>query len=407
MDILKHILLFVTNNIQQLRRKWLSLPLLFIFPILLVGLICIVIVSFIMPEDGEAIQVGLVDLDKSKETELVTQLIEESSQFGSFMSIHSMDEDKAQGEIGNNRLSAYLVFPENFTNDLYQGNSVIIPIVGNPKQRLESMTIREIIDSISLHIRASQANILAINHYAKEMGMNDEERNDLVFEQFKEFVFYTLGSNQVIRDVELTNLSTASPVHYFGIGAWLLLITIWLLTFYHLLYQENSKRLKQRMKLYGVTNLSEMIARMSVSLIMSMIFSLIVFLVLNHFLTFDLVRVDVLRISGLIFLYSLLFLICLAICETIIRRQKLRLLVHAVFTVVVLIISGAIIPTIYLPIGLQELLAYSFSYESFYWLTEILLNNRLYADFLPLLLMTLAGFFVFIGISLWKERVDR
>src|SRR5699024_6452666 len=98
-------------------------------------------------------------------------------------------------------------------------------------------------------------------------------------------------------------------------------------------------------------------------------------------------------------LYSILILVTLAIIETVISKRKLCLLGQSVWIGVLLVLSGAFIPTLYFPLKLQAFLPYIFSGESFHWLQEIMLNGRFYADYIPLLLMNGAGFCVLIGLS--------
>lgn len=405
MHYMRHIQLFIKNHLMQLRRKWSSLPLLFMFPVIIVGLAAAIIITYFIPSENETVQVGLVNLDENEQTELIVQLIEHSSQLGSFIEIHSMTENEAKIAIENNEISAYITFPDNFTSHLMQGQSVEIPVTGNAKQHAESLMVNELIESVSRHIRASQANILAINSYAREFNMDDEERNDFVFEQFKEFLFYTVGRDRVLMEREITNLATSSPIQYFTVGSWFILVSIWLLTIYILFTKENPTRLKNRMRLYGVLEIQQTIAKMFITIIVTASFAGLSFIALETILVETVILEDYIRITLLTLLYSGIFVQCLAIIESLTQSHKLRLLVQSVFTFVSIIISGAIIPVIYYPLWIQNLLPYLFSYEALSWIQDILLNNRLYADYIPLLLMNAAAAFILTSISIWKERV--
>lgn len=407
MHFIKHLLLFTKNNFMQLQRKWLSLPLLFIFPIVIVGLIVTIIVSFFTTEENDPIQVGLVDLDQSSETQLVVDLIDEASQLGTFIHIGKMTEEKAISSIKDDQLSAYIIFPENFTANLYKGNAVALPIVGNPKKSTESYLIKELIESVTRHIRSAQANILTINSFANEMTMDQETQNDILFEQFKDYLFYTIGRDKIINDKEIQNSATASPIHYYGIASWFIIVTIWLLSIYSFLVKEDTLRMRQRMKLYGVTAFQQVMARMFVTLTTVGLFAIVSFFLLQKWLGVDLDVEDCLRIAIIILLYSFAFLQGLAVISFLIPSQKLRLLGHSILTGVLLILSGAIIPTLYFPAWLQDPTKYSYANEGFHWLQEIILHARLYADYLPLLLMNAVGIFILIGLSLWKERAQK
>lgn len=114
---------------------------------------------------------------------------------------------------------------------------------------------------------------------------------------------------------------------------------------------------------------------------------------------------DSIRIIIVTILYSTCFLFSIAMIEVLITSHRLRLLTQISFTMMFLLLSGALFPTIYLPLYVQILLSYIFSTEALYWLQEVVLNDRLFVDYIPLLTMTGIGFFLLLGIALGKERI--
>ncbi|MDM8100518.1 MULTISPECIES: ABC transporter permease [Oceanobacillus] len=404
MIFLKQTGLFIKNHIRQLKRKWYSLPLLFIFPLALAGLMMVIVVSFFSQDENEAIQLGLVDLDNSTETEMMVQLLEQSSGFIDFLEVNQLSEEEAIEQIELNNLSTYIAFPEGFIQDLYQGYSVEVPIVGNKKQLLESYMMNETLQSVVRHIRSSQANILAINYYAKQFEMDDEERNDFVFEQFQEFLMYTVGRDQVIRERTLSNQASSSPVAYFSLGGWFIISSLWLFSLYYFFTKENPALISQRIRLYGATQLRQMLAKIMVTLVLSLMLACLSFWALLSFLNIELNQENIVRSFILIILYQVGFIICLAIFEVLISSLKLRLLTQILFTSILIIFSGALIPTLYFPLGVQDYLPYSYAYNSLYWLQEIVLNGRHYAEYTSSLLLIGVLLFILLGLLSWKER---
>src|SRR5699024_4884060 len=159
----KHISLFMKNNGKHLWRKWYTLPLLLLFPIILFASLIFILTAYFSPDEEHTIQVGLVDLDQSEETQLVVQLIEDSSQLGSFIQLETMTESKAMRAIKSNQISAYITFPNNFTTNLYQGSSVELPLTVMKKHSTDCHVIKELVNSLTTHQRYSQANILSLN----------------------------------------------------------------------------------------------------------------------------------------------------------------------------------------------------------------------------------------------------
>jgi ABC-2 type transport system permease protein len=405
MQFIKFVSLFTKNNFLQLRRKWRSLPLLLLFPIVLIGLVAFMFVAYFSNLEEEPIQIGLVDLEQSEETEMVIRLLEESSQLGNYLQMKRYSEEEAQHQIDSNELVAYILFPQGFTSKLYNGESVVVTIVGHPNKQMEGYFIKELVDSAARHISSSQANILTINYFAKQLDIDSETRNQIVLEQFNEFLLYAIGKDNILDQNELSNNVSTSPKEYFGIAAGFFVLIIWIFSIYQLLFKEQSKQIETRMMLYGVTELHQLIGRMIVSFVSTLILGFIIFMALIYVLEIDLLQGNTSRLILLIAFLSLNYLFTLAILEIIIRSQKIRLLLQIIITGIVLLTSGSIIPDIYLPMYIQEYLSYIYSFQVFHWLEEILLNSRVYVDYIPLLLTVGFGAFVTVGVAMVKERV--
>ncbi|WP_198029996.1 ABC transporter permease [Oceanobacillus manasiensis] len=402
---MRNVQLFVTNNVLQFKRKWLSLPLLLLFPVLLSGLVLFVILQFFINEEQAPVKVGIVDLDQSEETQLVSQLIEETP-LSSFLELEGMEKQRANEMIEADELSTYIVIQQGFTENLYQGKSVDFPIIGNPNQPAQSQLVRELIDSVARHISAAQANILTINHYAKQLEIDGETRNDLLFENFKEYFFYTIGKDRIVNENQVNNAATSNPLNYYSLSLWFTFLTLWLFVIYNFLSKENTERLRQRMKLYGVTMLQQTIAKMIVTLTLTTFFSAIALFVFHTLLNWDLTIKDLGSILLISMLYGAQFLFILGFVDVCIFSHKLRLLTQSILSGLYLLISGAVIPTIYFPVSLQETLEYIAPVEALHWIQEIVLANRDYIDYFPLLLLTIASLFVFVGTALGKERLQ-
>ncbi|SER27240.1 ABC-2 type transport system permease protein [Gracilibacillus ureilyticus] len=406
MQSIKHIALFTKNNFIQLGRKWFTLPLLLLFPIILIGIITIMFISIMDISETETIKVGLVDFDQSEETEIIVELLEESSQLGDVIAMSRMTEDEAVSGIEENQLSAYITFPAHFIQKLMDGDSSQLSIIGNPKRPLESQLVNELVETITRHIRGSQANILTINYYAKQLDMDNAERNDFLFKQFTDYFFYVLGSDKVLEEDKLINNATASPVVYFSLAGWFAIVTIWLYIFYIILYRDSSENLKQRMQLYGVTDLQQAISVGLVTLILTAVFAIISFLGIQSFIPgFEIAEENYLRIGLLMILHSIIFIICLILLNWLIRSQKLTLLIQTAFTGTIILLSGAIIPRIYFPVYAENFSNSIFSHQAFYWIEQVALNGRFYAEYQPLTITLIIGLILLAGVSFWKERV--
>ncbi|ENH96222.1 ABC transporter ATP-binding protein [Gracilibacillus halophilus YIM-C55.5] len=376
-----------------------------LFPIFIIGVMMVLIASFFsMGNKDDVVAVGLVDRDQSEETRFIMQLLEESSSISSVLDIERMDETEAKQAIAENELAAYLLFPDAFIDDLYRGESVELSVVGNRKQSVSSQLVHELANSAVRHISVSQANILTIQQYAKQLGMSEQARDDFMMEQFQSYLMETLGKDQVLTQEDIKNQATASPVNYYGLSAWFGLVTVWLFLMYHFFYKEYSPAIQQRMMLYGVTPLQQFIARFMMMFFIMMLLAIGSFFGFHEWWAWDLAGENIRRVMILIGFYVILLIQFLLLIELVVRSTKLRLFLQFVMMAVLFVASGAVIPTIYFPSYIQDLLNLIFSYHVFVWCEELVLNQRYYADYIPLIGMSAIGGVVVWVLAIWKGR---
>lgn len=401
---IRNILFFVKQyNKQLLKKKWATL-LLFLFPICLIGLLLVLIAGLIIPAENEPIRVVLVDEDETKESSLLTTLLEETASDNQFIQIDTKSKESAESLIENNEISAYFSFPKGFTADLYEGDSVTIPIVGNPSKPTESYVVKELVESMSRLLATAQANILTINEYAKKMDMPKEEREEMLLHQFMDFTFYTLGKNKLLDEEVINNVATSSPKHYYLLAGWFTLLSVWLLAFYTIAGKEEHAGMLVRMRLFGVTVWQRVFARILVALGGASLLAVLTFILIEQFVHFDLFMLDYLRFALFTLLYALLLLIGIAMIDVWISSRKMMLLFQSLFTFFIIFASGAIIPTLYFPQSIQVLLPFIFSYESMNWMIDIVLEERNYADFTFMMISTIIGMLILWLSTMSKER---
>ncbi|WP_213809657.1 ABC transporter permease [Jeotgalicoccus sp. WY2] len=159
MRIMKHIFVFIANDISRLKRKWLTLPLILISPVIFIGLIIWMLSSLLSFDEAAKMSVGLVNLDDSDETAVIVSALAGSAEAADGLEIIEVSESEAKLMIENDTLVSYIIFPGKFTEKMMKGESSELIVVGNPDMQLESYVISSVIDTVVRHIRNSQANI--------------------------------------------------------------------------------------------------------------------------------------------------------------------------------------------------------------------------------------------------------
>ena len=387
MTWLNHIILFINNDIKLLLRKWKSLPLLLVAPLIMLVMIAFLATRFIGDFSEMDIQVGLTNLDESEETTLIVNTLMETSDISELLSIHTMTKEEAEIAISSNEIAANIIFPENFFNDMVSGNSSTVRVVGNADMSLESDIVNEIVSTVTKHIRNSQASILAIGFRASELGVDEEEVDDLILNLFVEYFVQVMSSSDMLDEHLQSNVATNNTMNYYILSVWFVMLIIWSMIISIYLKGETHYRVKTRMKLYGVTELTESISKLTVLLLNMILLLAITFLSIYLFTDIlDLAFDNIVRVVTL----ALLFIIALSGIHILIgmlfENVKSQLIVKLLATIFLILFSGALIPMIYFPEYLIPVFDYSVSYMSFNWVMEIVFNGRFYMEVTPLLI---------------------
>ena len=400
---MKHIFVFIANDISRLRRKWLTLPLIFISPVIFLSLVIWMLSSFLSFDDPDKMSVGLVNLDDSEETEMIVSALAGSADVADGFEMTVLSEADAEMMIENNELVSYIIFPGKFTERMMQGESSELVVVGNPDMKLESYVNSSVCHTVERHIRNSQAGILTINHYAKEFGMNDEERHELIFQEFVSQFIQVLSSGTLMDEHERTQNVSAGNL-YFIVNALFIIMTLWVYMLYTALMRDVSSNLEDRMQVFGVTYLSRGAAKvLTVGTLVTAASAFITFGVL-FFGGIELDFENMIRLLVLIVLHIYTTVIIMVIIDWLIPSFKLGIVAQLAFQILIILFAGSIIPRIYFPLYMDRIFEYMYSYQGLSWMEEIILNGRFTME-TDVMILTLAGVSgLFLVLAVLKER---
>ncbi|MCM3743741.1 ABC transporter permease [Sporosarcina luteola] len=407
MQSVRKVLFFTNEYLKQLKKKRATLLLFFLFPVILIGLLVGLAAGLLIPAENSPIRVALIDEDQTKESKLISTLLTDTASGQNYIEIITASSEEAGRLIERDEISTSFALPKNFTEDLYEGESVTIPMVGNPSRPIDSFIAKQLVDSLARYIAAAQANILVINDYAKETPMPREERMDMMFEQFVDFTLFTLGKDKLLDEEVLKNSATSSPINYFMLSGWFIIYSVWLLSFYIVLVDVESKSMAVRMKLLGVSVGQRVAGRLLVSFLVSTLLAGVAFFILIQLLKFEFYAVDMMRFGLFTLLYAFILLCGIAVIDTWLPSKKIGLFLQCIFVFSIVLISGALIPTLYFPQSIQGLLSYLFSPIALGWMMDLVLEGRNYADYTSMAIYSFIAFLVLWMSFSWKERWSR
>ncbi|MBM7539803.1 ABC transporter permease [Amphibacillus cookii] len=404
MDGFRIVSVLIRNHFKRLKGKWLSLPLVLLAPIILLSVIGYLVIAIVEQPTQQPIHVGIVNLDQTDQTNLLVHVMEEVSKSIDYIDLTSYQESDAEAAIAAEQLDAYLYFPRQFFSSLLRGESVELEVVGHPNKRLEGQLVQGFVDNIGDYIESAQANILTVDYYASTL-LAEEERQLLLFEQFQSFFFHALAKDQALQEHEVQISLYHSPLVYFTIAIWFVLITIWLFSLYIILHKNEDRRMKKRMILYGLTDLHEAIALLITLLLIMIVLAISSFALIHYWLPLSLATDQLWFIALLVGLYIFIFSELFILIDYLPLSQRLKLIIQMLAMVGMLLLSGATIPQAYFPVSIQDEVGYLFANHVFTWLEQIILHGRFHAEFALLYGCSLIGIFLMVTGSVIRGRV--
>lgn len=369
-------------------------------------LLCIasLVIALLLPTEDQPIELFIVDADQTTESTMMVQLLVLTIASNDYLTIKQQSLQEAEYAMQKGDITSYIIFPKDLTENLYAGQPVTLQLVGHPEKIVDSYIIQELMNSLARYIESAQANILTTYTYAKQLNLSKVEQNAYLKEQFIDFSMFTLNKGQLLWEHEIENLTTSAPLYYYSIAALWILFTGWLLGIYLLLRQSESRALTIRLQLLGVTHLQRNVARMVWTCFISHLWLYVTFAVVAHFLMLQLFLLD----YGRLLLYSLLYSVCVCFIIAIIDRAmptvRSSLMLQLGAWAILVLTSGAVLPTLYFPLALQQLLPYLFSFSAFQWVIDIAIEERNYASYHVLWQSMLVLLILWLSMERWKER---
>lgn len=370
----------------------------------MLGFILFLLVQLLSPNSDEPITLAIIDEDQTTESQLLTQLLVLTIADNAYLEIEVMSAEQAKLAMAQGNLTSHVTFPKNLTTKLFAGSHITLELVGNGHSLYESYIIRELINNLARYIESAQANILTMYSYAKKVDMEKEQYEQFKVEQFMNFTMHSLAKGTLINERTIENTASSTPLNYFSMAALFILLSIWLLGLELLLRNDETEGLRTRLRLFGVTTAQRLCARMVVVSVIALLWYATLFGISSSLLQLELYFIDAIRLLIFVSLYSICYLLVIACVNLFIRSIKAILVVQVITLLFILLISGALIPTIYFPLAWQSIMPLFFSYEAFNWLIDITVEGRNYADYGSLLISVAFFILVFYAFTQVEKR---
>ncbi|MCJ1779210.1 ABC transporter permease [Mammaliicoccus sciuri] len=345
-------------------------------------------------EKDQAFTIGIVDKDQSKETELILNAIGDGQSLGNDLSIKHYNEEKARELLSKKKIDGYFVFKDGMTKAFYKNGELPIVVNTYDKQSVESIIILQLTDSVYSRLMLSMGGAISYTTLYPNASENE------LLTMMTDMLFTGLNRSGSFDDEPIKVFDTFS---YYTISTYFVSIFFFFFSIFSILKMNQKDALKERLSMYHFSYEKLTIVRGVFSLFYTTLWSILGLWVIIHFLKpeFEMYNIGQLSLDIAYYLV-MIFLVFLFI--DIAFRNSLNYLFKVLLTLVILLLSGAVIPIIYLKslsAGMIEALPFSIVFNQ---LVELLLNNYI-IDTHPMYYWHLGIMFVLVISALyWRYR---
>ncbi|MCE4979299.1 ABC transporter permease [Mammaliicoccus sciuri] len=345
-------------------------------------------------EKDQAFTIGIVDKDQSKETKLILNAIGDGQSLGNDLSIKHYNEEKARQLLSKKKIDGYFVFKDGMTKAFYKNGELPIVVNTYDKQSVESIIILQLTDSVYSRLMLSMGGAMSYTSLYPSASENE------LLTMMTDMLFTGLNRSGSFNDEPIKVFDTFG---YYTISTYFVSIFFFFFSIFSILKMNQKDALKERLSMYHFSYEKLTIVRGVFSLFYTTLWSILGLWVIIHFLKPEFEMYNIWQISlDIAYYLVMIFLVFLFI--DIAFRNILNYLFKVLLTLVILLLSGTVIPIIYLKslsAGMIEALPFSIVFNQ---LVELLLNNYI-IDTHPMYYWHLGIMFVLMISALyWRYR---
>lgn len=362
--------------------------------LIIIGLFSVLLVIQQFNQDDSKFRIGVVDRDQSTETALILKSMGNGTNLGKDISIKRYNKQEAHQLLKARKLEGYYVFEKGMTKSFYKNGNLPISVYTYDKQSTKSLVINQLTDSVYNRLMLSMGGGLAYTSLAEDAGKEDTMLllTDLLFTGLNRTGGFDYQPVQIY--------DTAS---YYVITGYLASIFIFALSLFSILKMNQVTALKSRLSMYHFSFEKLTLIRSLFTLFYTSIWAAVGLFWMLNVLPNDFESYNWSTLVIQLIYYTLMLIIWLTIID-LISFKWMNYILKSILSLVILLLSGLIIPTIYF----KHLFNGIFTTQPFSFVTnqmlEIILNNYILETPLMFYISLLLSFVVLIFVIVRRYR---
>lgn len=352
-------------------------------------------IAIAMPKDEESARLFISIINNMKS-------IKENCNF-----IEVDNEEAAYKKVEDNEAYGAIIIPKHFVRDILDGTNTPSTVLLQDKSSIEAMLIKDLIDAGTKTIACSQAGIYAI-YYEYEEVYHESLTKTLQKNINIKYMDHTLQRENYFNHSKISATGELTSIQYYACSGLVLFMLLLGICFSKYL-SPNNNAFYEKLKSYGISKGTMTFTRIISVFIVYVILALIGFFVYKAVCEY--LSIDIKNFKCIDYLSLLLIILCVSsfiVCVfTISESQISGTLLLFVIVVVMNLISGGFLPTVFLPKSIQNLSPYMLTSVLSKQIGDIFLEKFDINIFLSALGMLMSMYIITAAIVIFKEAVKK
>ncbi|MGG0472045.1 ABC transporter permease [Priestia aryabhattai] len=291
--------------------------------------------------------VAIVDKDDTAQTKYVIEQLTEGK-LRKIMKPLYTNEQKAKQLLQENKVAAIVTLPKGFSHDIAHGKNQPLHVIGNSNKPLQSQLFRYVMESVADYTSAAQSGINTVDTFLEKENVSDENRRAEFKKSLVTFGLHVLDRGSLFDEQVETSFFQQDMKRYYVLSFAALLLMIWSYGGWLLASETQTYSVLARMKTRGVSFVHVYLAQLTALFVFLLPVSVVLFGSLIKGLKLPVsgtYRELFLGVSGSLFAFLCLFLLL----RVLFLSQKAYQITGLLFILLSAILSGHVVPVVYLP----------------------------------------------------------
>ncbi|MDG0030689.1 ABC transporter permease [Priestia sp. Y58] len=349
--------------------------------------------------------VAIVDKDDTAQTKYVIEQLTEGK-LRKIMKPLYTNEQKAKQLLQQNKVAAIVTLPKGFSHDIAHGKNQPLHVIGNSNKPLQSQLFRYVMESAADYTSAAQSGINTVDAFLEKENVSDENRRAEFKRSLVTFGLHVLDRGSLFDEQIETSFFQQDMKQYYVLSFSALLLMIWSYGGWLLASETQTSPVLARMKTRGVSFLHIYLSQLTALFVLLLPVSVVLFGSLIKGLKLPVTGTYgelFSGVSGSLFAFLCLFLLL----RVLFLSQKAYQLTGLLFILLSTILSGHVVPVVYLPdwasvfqkwslnTRVLELLFYEFAGYN---------TNEAFPYLKPILITAAGSFLLTVGYVMTLQR---